>query len=104
MTRMKGGTHMTEIIFASIAFVVSLIVFNKKKLFSSLSIWKAIGLAILVILISVILFGLTGAQFKSIVIVPTIICSVWVSTLYREMLTKIHERQMKLYGKKEVKS
>lgn len=88
---------MTEIILATITFVASLIVFNKKSIGISLSIWKAIGFAILIILGSVILFGLTGARFVSIVIVPTIICSVYVSTLYREILTNIHERQKKLY-------
>lgn len=95
---------MIDIILATIAFVASLIVFNKKSIGQSLSIWKAIGMAILVILGSVILYGLTGARFVSIVIVPTIICSVYVSTLYREILTRIHERQKELYSKREVQS
>jgi hypothetical protein len=95
---------MIDIILATIAFVASLVVFNKKSIGTSLSIWKAIGLAILTILGAVILYGLTGARFVSIVFVPTIICSVYVSTLYREILAKIHERQKELYSKREVQS
>lgn len=91
---------MFEIIFAVISLVISLIYFNKKTLRST-SVWKAMGLSILIILAAIILFVLTGSHFMSIIIVPTIVCSVYVSTLYREMLTRIHERQKQLLKQRE---
>ncbi|WP_152657550.1 hypothetical protein [Oceanobacillus sp. CFH 90083] len=91
---------MLEIIFAAAAFVGSLIYFNKKTL-KSKSIWKAIGLSILIILAAIALFVLTGSRFMSIIIVSTTICSVYISTLYREMLTRIHKRQQQLLKQRE---
>ncbi len=90
---------LLEIIFAAVAFVGSLIYFNKKSL--QISVWRAMGISILIILAAIALFVLTGSRFMSIIIVPTIICSVYVSTLYREMLIRIHERQQKLLKQRE---
>ncbi|GEN87087.1 hypothetical protein MKY30_01630 [Oceanobacillus sp. FSL W8-0428] len=91
---------MLEIIFAAAAFVGSLIYFNKKPL-ESKSVWKAMGLSILIILAAIVFFVLTNSRFMSIIIVPTIICSVYISTLYREMLTRIHKRQQQLLKQRE---
>ncbi len=46
---------MLEIIFAAAAFVGSLIYFNKKPL-ESKSVWKAMGLSILIILAAIVFF------------------------------------------------
>jgi hypothetical protein len=84
---------MLEIIFAILSFVGAQIIFSRTALGENLTQWKSVGLSILIISFSIILFSALGSTYYLIVIVPTIICSVMVSSRYRDYLMGLQAKR-----------
>ncbi|KOR83446.1 hypothetical protein AM233_04445 [Bacillus sp. FJAT-22058] len=84
---------MLEIISAILSFVGSQIIFSRTRLGEKLTPWKSVGLSILIISFSIFLFTAMGSTYYLIVIVPTIICSVMVSSRYRDYLMGLHAKR-----------
>ncbi|MFJ7307559.1 hypothetical protein [Peribacillus frigoritolerans] len=84
---------MLEIIFAILSFVGAQIIFSRTRLGESLTPWKSVGLSILIISFSIFLFTAMGSTYYLIVIVPTIICSVMVSSRYRDYLMGLQAKR-----------
>ncbi|WP_375088466.1 hypothetical protein ACDZ29_20055 [Peribacillus sp. RS7] len=84
---------MLEIIFAILSFVGAQIIFSRTALGENLTPWKSVGLSILIISFSIILFSALGSTYYLIVIVPTIICSVMVSSRYRDYLMGLQAKR-----------
>ncbi|GAB6254675.1 hypothetical protein [Bacillus sp. FJAT-21352] len=84
---------MLEIIFATLSFVGAQIIFSRTGLGEKLTPWKSVGLSILIISFSIFLFTAMGSTYYLIVIVPTIICSVMVSSRYRDYLMGLQAKR-----------
>lgn len=78
---------MIEMISAVFSFIAAHIVFDRSDLGRKISLWKSIGISILAIGLSIVIFVLIGSKFVSIVIITTVFCGVFVSTRYRDYLT-----------------
>ncbi|CAH0266898.1 hypothetical protein SRABI96_03582 [Peribacillus sp. Bi96] len=84
---------MLEIICAILSFVGAQIIFSRTSLGEKLTPWKSVGLSILIIGFSIFLFSAMGSTYYLIVIVPTIICSVMVSSRYRDYLMGLQAKR-----------
>lgn len=84
---------MLEMILAILSFVGAQIIFSRTALGENLTPWKSVGLSILIISFSIILFSALGSTYYLIVIVPTIICSVMVSSRYRDYLIGLQAKR-----------
>ncbi len=93
---------MLEIILSGGVLVASYIVFFKTNLGATLSTWKSIGLSILVIFLSMILFVITGGKFYFVVIVPTIICAVFVTVSFHRYIINVQKMISEKYANREV--
>ncbi|PJN89048.1 hypothetical protein [Bacillus sp. mrc49] len=85
---------MLEIIGAVLAFVGAQILFSRTTLAEWITPWKSVGFTILIISISIILFSALGSTYYLIVIIPTIVCSVMVSSRYRDYLMRLQARRV----------
>ncbi|MFJ7755133.1 hypothetical protein ACQKGI_00425 [Peribacillus muralis] len=92
---------MLEILGAVLSFVGAQILFSRTKLAEWLTPWKAVGFTILIISFSIILFSALGSSYYLIVIMPTIVCSVMVSTRYRDYLMRLQSRRVHWKENKE---
>lgn len=93
---------MLEIIVSGGVLVASYIVFFKTNLGANLSTWKSIGLSILVIFLSMILFVITGGKLYLVVIVPTIICAVFVTVSFHRYIINVQKMISEKYANREV--
>ncbi|MFJ7512015.1 hypothetical protein ACIQW7_21540 [Peribacillus simplex] len=84
---------MLEIIFATLSFIGAQIIFSRTGLGEKLTPWKSVGLSILIISFSIILFSALGSTYYLIVIIPTVICSVMVSSRYRDYLMGLQAKR-----------
>ncbi|MFP3122073.1 MULTISPECIES: hypothetical protein [Bacillaceae] len=80
---------MIEMISAGLALIAAHILFERSGLGKKLTPWKSIGISILVISLSLVIFVLSGSKFVFIVIVTTVFCGVFVSTRYRDYLMSL---------------
>lgn len=82
-------------------FIASCIIFYKRGVGKTIGPWKAIGVSIVSILLVMLLFILLDFKFLSnLIIVSTIICSVFVTSRYYEYLMETIQRQRSLYIEK----
>ena len=93
---------MLEMILSGGVLVASYIVFLKTNIGARWTIWKSIGLSILVILLSMFLFVFTGGKFYLVVIVPTIICAVFVTVSFQRYINNVQKIIAKKYANREV--
>ncbi|TRZ40134.1 hypothetical protein CEQ21_04120 [Niallia circulans] len=93
---------MLEMILSGGALLASYIVFYKTNIVARWTTWKSIGLSILVILLSMLLFVFTGGKYYSIVIVPTIICAVFVTVSFQRYIISVQKMMAEKYANREV--
>ncbi|WP_285767055.1 hypothetical protein [Peribacillus sp. SI8-4] len=92
---------MLEIIGAVLSFVGAQILYSRTKVAEGLTPWKSVGLTILIISLSIILFSSLGSTYYLIIIIPTIVCSVMISSRYRDYLMKLQARRVQWKEHKE---
>ncbi|MEK4670770.1 hypothetical protein [Niallia sp. FSL R7-0271] len=93
---------MLEMVLSGGVLVASYIVFYKTNIGAKLSTWKAIGISILVIFLSMFLFVITGGKYYLVVIVPTIICAVFVTVSFQRYIINVQKMMSEKYANREV--
>ncbi|PEJ56706.1 hypothetical protein CN601_24955 [Bacillus sp. AFS017336] len=80
---------MFEMISAVFALIAAHILFDRSNFGRKITPWASIGISILAIGLSIVVFVLIGSKFVSIIIITTVFCSVFVSTRYRAYVTNL---------------
>ncbi|KQL33033.1 hypothetical protein AN960_21710 [Bacillus sp. FJAT-25509] len=80
---------MIQMISAVFTLIIAHILFDRSNLGRKVTPWGSIGISILAIGLSIFVFVLMGSKFVSIIIVTTVFCSVFVSTRYRDYVTRL---------------
>jgi hypothetical protein len=93
---------MLEMILSGVVLVASYILFFKTNIGEKLTTWKSIGISILVIFLSMCLFVITGGKFHLVVIIPTIICAVFVTVSFQRYIINVQKMITEKYANREV--